>query len=140
MRIGGVSLIVGLAVVAACSSPRDNPDSARPADQSREPASVATSSQEWFVDRAAESGLEFVHYNGASGHYYYPEILGPGVALFDYDNDGDLDVYIAQGRALAPDAPAPPATSLPLGGRLYRNDLRVNSDGTRTLHFTDVTE
>src|SRR5205823_10614117 len=30
--------------------------------------------------------------------------------------------------------------SLPLKGRLFRNDLQVNPDGTRTLHFTDVTE
>ena len=96
---------------------------------------------DWLTDRAVESGLDFVHYNGAAGHFYYPEILGPGVALFDYDNDGDLDVYVAQGRSLGPgDAPPPPARALPLRGRLYRNDLRVNPDGTRTLRFTDVTE
>jgi hypothetical protein len=33
-----------------------------------------------------------------SGEFYYPEIMPPGVALFDYDNDGDLDVFIVQGR------------------------------------------
>jgi hypothetical protein len=47
----------------------------------------------------------------------------------------------AQGRSLGPgDAPPPPARALPLRGRLYRNDLWVNPDGTRTLRFTDVTE
>jgi hypothetical protein len=141
MRIGGVSLVVGLALVAACTSPRDNSDSLHsvPASSGSDSARPSTES-DWFTDVAADVGLDFVHYNGAAGHFYYPEILGPGVALFDYDNDGDLDVYIAQGRALGPDAPAPPASALPLRGRLFRNDLRVTADGTRTLHFTDVTQ
>jgi enediyne biosynthesis protein E4 len=42
--------------------------------------------------RAKEAGLGFVHFNGMSGEFYYPEIMAPGVALFDYDNVGDLDV------------------------------------------------
>src|SRR5205814_9827424 len=104
----------------------------------------APAQDEWFTDRAEAAGLDFVHFNGASGQFYYPEILPPGVALFDYDNDGDLDVYVVQGQMLGPgksltDALMPPnRSSLPLRGRLYRNDLRVHQDGTRTLHFTDV--
>jgi len=124
-----------VAVLIACSSGKQQ---AVPASSAQPPSGTEP---EWFTDVAADVGLDFVHYNGASGRFYYPEILGPGVALFDYDNDGDLDAYIPQGRSLGPGAAAtPPAKALPLRGRLYRNDLRVNPDGTRTLHFTDVTE
>jgi len=99
---------------------------------------------DWFVDRAQASGLDFTYFNGMSGDFYFPEMMGGGVGLFDYDNDGDLDIYFAQGQMLGPgktigQAIIPPR-SLPLGGRLYRNDLTIHADGTRTLHFTDVTE
>jgi len=95
------------------------------------PASHTAASQpEWFVDRAAESGIDFVHINGMSGQFYMPEILGSGVALFDYDNDGDLDIYLVQSGGF---------DRRQSNDRLYRNDLAVRPDGTRTLHFTDVT-
>src|SRR5688572_6845356 len=85
---------------------------------------------EWFVDRAAESGIDFVHVNGMSGQLYMPEILGAGVALFDYDNDGDLDLHLVPSNGFE---------RRPSNDRLYRNDLAVRPDGTRTLRFTDVT-
>jgi hypothetical protein len=72
-----------------------------------------------------------------SGDLRMPEILGPGVALFDYDNDGDLDVFVLQGQILAKGRGE--ASQGSLTGRLFRNDLDVHPDGTRTLHFTDVT-
>ena len=100
--------------------------------------SVAPPQQDWFVDRAKEAGIDFVHVNGMSGRLYMPEILAPGVALFDYDNDGDLDVFLVQGGSLPGSGTRDPGPGT--GGRLFRNDLSLGSDGARTLRFTDVTD
>ena len=95
-----------------------------------------------FVEAAAASGLNFVHENGATGKYYMPEVMGSGAALFDYDNDGDLDVYLVQwGRLDEINRDRDDAVS----SRLFRNDLVSGADGKvadkkRTLRFTDVTK
>jgi hypothetical protein len=112
---------------------------------SGQPRETSTAREpEWFTEAAEATGLRFAHFNGMSGDLTMPEILGPGVALFDYDNDGDLDVFVPQGSMLGAgktigQALFPPRMPPPLSGRLFRNDLEVHPDGTRTLHFTDVT-
>jgi hypothetical protein len=81
-----------------------------------------------------DTGLTFTHVNGMSGSLFFVETVGSGAALFDYDNDGDLDVYLVQGHEL----PETASTSPP-SDRLWRNDLVPGADGVPKLHFTDVT-
>ncbi|UCG85581.1 MAG: VCBS repeat-containing protein, partial [Gemmatimonadota bacterium] len=79
-----------------------------------------------FTDVTAQSGLDFVHGPPFDGSYYVGEQLGSGAALFDYDGDDDLDVYVvntARRSAVA--------DSLPLRNRLWQQ-----VDGT----FVDVTD
>ncbi len=91
-----------------------------------------------FVDQSDASGLNFYYFNGMSGEFYLIENLGGGAALFDYDNDGDLDIYLVQGKMLG-NKPINnalfPAKTLPLQDKLFRND-----SNNRQLKFTDVTD
>jgi enediyne biosynthesis protein E4 len=98
------------------------------------PAQRVATADAWFEDATADSGLGFQHVNGMSGQLYLAEIMGPGVALLDYDNDGDLDVYTLQGGPLKPGAP-PGAAG---GDRLFRNELDASAASPR-LRFSDVT-
>ena len=89
------------------------------------PAMADTSIQ--FVDVTQEAGIRWRHVDGRSGQKYFMETLGSGAAFFDYDADGDADLYFVNGAPL----PGYVAEELPTNC-LYRN----NGDGT----FTDVTE
>jgi hypothetical protein len=89
-----------------------------------------------FVDVTSQSGIDFVHTNGATGELLLPEVIGSGGALFDFDNDGDLDVFAVQGSGLS--ALGSRKNVQGSGGRLFRNDL--SADGHPRFRFTDVTE
>ena len=80
-----------------------------------------------FTDTTEESGITFQHEDGRSYKKYFVETLGSGVALFDYDNDNDVDIYLVNGTNLDSAEAAPDAMN-----RLYRND--------GTEGFVDVTE
>jgi len=116
-------------------------------DQSRLPSSREDlgAKQELFSDRAADLGLDFVHFNGMTGRHYYPEMVGSGAAFLDYDNDGDLDILIVQGSTLGPresmaDALFPLRGPSPPKARLFRNDLGMGSAAVGTQRFSDVTD
>ena len=78
-----------------------------------------------LTDVTGPAGLAFQHNSGAYGAKYLPETMGPGCAFIDYDNDGWLDILIANGM----DWPGHTRQHSTL--KLYRN----NRNGT----FSDVT-
>lgn len=88
-----------------------------------------------FVDITAKAG---VHFQGRASHTtkkYLPETMGSGVAVFDYDNDGLLDIYFVNGAPIAD--PTPKGTIPQKTGPEYWNRLyHQKKDGT----FEDVTE
>ena len=78
-----------------------------------------------FVEVASTVGLTWQHENGRSPKRHFPETMGGGGAFFDYDGDGDLDVYAVNGAFIAADSQdAAPVNSL------FRNDGQ---------HFVPVT-
>jgi hypothetical protein len=50
----------------------------------------------WFRDDTAKVGLDFQHEAGPTGRYFFPQIMGSGGALLDFDNDGLFDLYLIQ--------------------------------------------
>jgi hypothetical protein len=114
LAVSAVSLsalgLAALALAAAAPAPK--------AAASTPPAGVR------FTDVTAAAGIRFVHNSGRAGKKYLPETMGAGVAVFDADGDGWLDILLINGRDWQPGK----RKSLPA---LYRN----NHNGT----FTDVT-
>jgi hypothetical protein len=88
-----------------------------------------------FVDITAACGVRFRHVASHTSKKYLPETMGSGVALFDYDNDGRLDIFLVNGAPIAD--PTPKGTIPQKAGPRYWNRLfHQKSDGT----FEDVTE
>lgn len=92
-----------------------------------------------FADITAESGIKFVHENGAYGDKLLPETMGSGCAFLDYDNDGDQDILFVNScrwpwdpRDLAKDRAQPTLA-------IYRNDNNGRfADVTTAAGFGDV--
>jgi tetratricopeptide (TPR) repeat protein len=77
-----------------------------------------------FHDVAREAGISFVHQTGFDGRYLFPEIVGGGCAIADFDGDGRLDLFFVDGGSLD-------------GSKSVRHALFANrGDGT----FEDVSE
>src|ERR1039457_5728823 len=87
-------------------------------------AAVAPLPSVRFTDITAQSGLKFTHNAGKSGKKYLPETMGSGVAFFDADGDGWLDILFVNSKDWTPKGRSSTA-------KLYRN----NHNGT----FTDAT-
>jgi hypothetical protein len=78
-------------------------------------------------DVTRETGITFTHSDGSGGKRYIIEVMSAGVALFDYDRDGDVDIYFLNGAPLKGTKVDVPPTNA-----LYRND--------GDFKFTDVTD
>jgi hypothetical protein len=104
--------VILLAASSACTKTPEAPPDGPEATQ----ATVSTGATPWFEDVRAEAGVDFLHDSGTANadRILFPQIMAGGAALFDLENDGDLDLYFVQAGTL--DGPAT------LGNMLYRND------------------
>lgn len=74
-----------------------------------------------FIEMLGDSGIEFVHENGASGERYVVEPMSSGIALFDFDSDGLIDIYFVNGAPLNPSPEPSHLSQDKSSNRLYRN-------------------
>ncbi len=81
-----------------------------------------------FTDVTAESGLSFVHVNGARGDKLLPETMGGGAAFLDYDADGDQDLLLVN------------STHWPGEGNVVSNPVHALYRNDGTGRFEDVTD
>jgi len=88
-----------------------------------------------FVDVTQASGVEFQYQSSHTSKKYLIETMGSGVALFDYDNDGRLDLFLVNGAPLTDPMPKG-AIPRKTGPRYWNRLYHQKPDGT----FEDVTE
>jgi enediyne biosynthesis protein E4 len=105
---------------------------APPAMENAEPSQASPPS---FADVTSARGMNFQHTASHTSRKYLIETMAPGVALFDFDNDGRLDIFLVNGAPLSD--PTPRGTIPQKTGTKYWNRLyHQKADGT----FEDVTE
>ena len=98
--------------IISCGNPsQDTPELQAPSEREKNQKNSIT-----FVDVARDIGLNWRHDNGASVYKYFPETMSGGGGFFDFDNDGDLDVYTVNGGALDSSMATRPPNAL------FRND------------------
>ena len=123
MRLSASLVILGILLVAF------------PAQKSVVSPGAAAPTPGKFTDVTSELGVHFKNESSHTSKKYLPETMGAGVALFDYDNDGRLDIYLVNGAPLSD--PTPKGTIPQKTGPQYWNRLyHQKPDGT----FEDVTE
>ena len=93
--------------------------------------SNAASQQPVFVDVTEQAGIHFKHDNGKTEHKHIIETMGSGAVFFDYDTDGDPDLYFVNSGPVPIQDASNQHNNKSTGNVLYRND----GDG----RFTDVT-
>ncbi len=93
--------------------------------------SNAASQQPVFVDVTEQAGINFKHDNGKTEHKHIIETMGSGAVFFDYDTDGDADLYFVNNGPVPGQDVSNQHNNKSTGNVLYRND----GDG----RFTDVT-
>lgn len=124
MRRVWILLLFAFPFLVGCNPNKQKNDSKQGTQPSGQNASQTSGK---FANVTDASGIgAFVHTDGGSGRKYFMEQMGSGVAIFDYDGDGWMDVYLCSGKAL-PGYKGPAPTN-----RLFHN----KHDGT----FEDVTE
>ena len=117
------------------SGPAPQQSPAGGAGKARAPA--ASVETEWpvrFRDVTGECGITFEHRDGSSGRHFTPETMSAGVATFDYDGDGLIDISFPQRRGVAGRSVRPPATSRPVQEPGWLAIPRRDGAGGHRLH------
>jgi hypothetical protein len=132
---GRLALFVALFSLFPSYSPAQE-DPRPPVEQkSSDPSATSTPAPAKFTDVTAALGINFEYLASHTPKKYLIETMGSGVALFDYDNDGRLDIFVVNGAPLSD--PTPKGTVPQKSGPKYWNRLfHQKPDGT----FEDVTE
>ena len=90
--LAGAGLVVAVVVLWLRQTQKDAPEQSLEAAAPAEVVAVEEPPEVRFTDMTAAAGIEFLHINGAYGDKLLPETMGGGVAVLDYDGDGDSDL------------------------------------------------